>query len=641
MVNLKKLAKTWFSLMLFALMLFAVSQSALAANTSNGVEFTISPVKSSYELGETAQFNITLRNTNSHSVFVENLNLGLPDYMTSQILSQIPAKLAANETVTTNTSANFTFESTKTVTLNNQNIAVKILSSFDTIEPNSTFSAEIVKSNSKNLLSLSASKADGKAYNSLGGYAKIFVQIPDGWTADQMKSIITSPQSASIFEASAETIDGINYLTFKTNYFGANLPTGDLTKNSLLVIATLAAIALLICLIFIKKLRQALLSLALCFGLLASFSIFNKNNTLAADAPSTGNIFVFRDFNKSGFKNVEKTITNGITTSSYQDGKNWAFNESNSTDTTVADVFFVGPTIYTGADNLSITDEKNKAYIKGAVAIQRSIYGNSDYTPANLKRRFFAPHYRQCGFKGHLAANSAELLSVAFSDVKDAFEFYMANYNNGRPIILAGFSQGSDMCIRLLKECFNTDARKKQLVACYAIGWHYSSDDVTACGFNAATGANDTGVVISFNSEEDGKTVANSHMVPSTVQNKTLCINPLNWSTAKGSANKVESKDESVFFNATTGALLTLPSGTDTSISAYIDENRNTLKVKTNVLNTKIATQAGTKTIKELCGGIFDVFTDGVLHLYDYQFFYKKLLENASVRLAAYLAKLK
>ena len=35
-------------------------------------------------------------------------------------------------------------------------------------------------------------------------------------------------------------------------------------------------------------------------------------------------------------------------------------------------------------------------------------------------------------------------LALAYQDVSDAFKYYLENENNGRPIILAGFSQGSD-----------------------------------------------------------------------------------------------------------------------------------------------------------------------------------------------------
>jgi hypothetical protein len=36
--------------------------------------------------------------------------------------------------------------------------------------------------------------------------------------------------------------------------------------------------------------------------------------------------------------------------------------------------------------------------------------------------------------------------------VKDAFEYYLKNYNNGRPIIIAGHSQGSGHGARILKD---------------------------------------------------------------------------------------------------------------------------------------------------------------------------------------------
>ena len=35
---------------------------------------------------------------------------------------------------------------------------------------------------------------------------------------------------------------------------------------------------------------------------------------------------------------------------------------------------------------------------------------------------------------------------------------------------------------------------------------------------------------------------------------------------------------------------------------------------------------------------VLPIFSDGVYHLYDYQFFYRNLQENVAVRTAAYLA---
>ena len=73
--------------------------------------------------------------------------------------------------------------------------------------------------------------------------------------------------------------------------------------------------------------------------------------------------------------------------------------------------------------------------------------------------RFFAPYYRQAGLNAYeLSAEEREpYLDSAYEDVKDAFLYYLENYNDGRPIILAGFSQGANLSIRLLKDCFDEE----------------------------------------------------------------------------------------------------------------------------------------------------------------------------------------
>ena len=44
-----------------------------------------------------------------------------------------------------------------------------------------------------------------------------------------------------------------------------------------------------------------------------------------------------------------------------------------------------------------------------------------------------------------------KLAAFAADDVNDAFQYYMAHYNHGRPFFLMGHSQGSQMLIELLK----------------------------------------------------------------------------------------------------------------------------------------------------------------------------------------------
>jgi hypothetical protein len=55
--------------------------------------------------------------------------------------------------------------------------------------------------------------------------------------------------------------------------------------------------------------------------------------------------------------------------------------------------------------------------------------------------RLHAPHYRQATLytffdKEHPASKPA--IDMAYSDVKAAFQYYLAHYNHGRPFILAG-----------------------------------------------------------------------------------------------------------------------------------------------------------------------------------------------------------
>ena len=58
------------------------------------------------------------------------------------------------------------------------------------------------------------------------------------------------------------------------------------------------------------------------------------------------------------------------------------------------------------------------------------------------------------------------------------------------------------MSIRLLKDCFAREEVNDLLVACYAIGWRITEEELEKYPhLRFATGETDTGVIISFNSE--------------------------------------------------------------------------------------------------------------------------------------------
>lgn len=306
----------------------------------------------------------------------------------------------------------------------------------------------------------------------------------------------------------------------------------------------------------------------------------------------------------SGNKETSEETTDSI----YAEAENWAYTEENGKK---ADVFFLCPAVYMGGDNMSLTDEETKASFLGAINMEKGIYDD--------EADFYAPYYSQMGLAGYELekAEWEEYLGVAFEEVCDAFEYYMENYNEGSPIILAGFSEGADMCIRLLKKYFGDQELREQLVACYAIGWALTQEEVDEYDWiNAAQGEEDTGVVIAFNSEAEE--ITDSLFVREG--ETTLSINPLNWRTDSEMADR--SLNKGACFTNYGGEI---ESEVPNLTGAYIDSERGTLKV----LDV---------TSEDYPAVLYNIFVDGVYHLYDYQFFYRNLEENVQVRLAAYLA---
>ena len=294
----------------------------------------------------------------------------------------------------------------------------------------------------------------------------------------------------------------------------------------------------------------------------------------------------------------------------YSDAANWAYLETENTDKT-ADVFFICPSVYGGSDdacNMSLSDADTKESFVGAINMEKGIY--------DADSRFFAPYYRQIGLNVYdmPEADREPYLETAYADVRDAFLYYMDNYNEGRPIVLAGFSQGADMCLRLMKDLFDDEALTDQLVACYAIGWRITEEDVAEYPqLKMAAGESDTGVIVSFNSEAED--ITDSLVIPEGT--KTFAINPLNWKTDSTPADK----------SLNLGACFTDYSGEITSeipelTGAYIDETRGALKVPD-------------VSPEDYPAGL-SIFTDGVYHLYDYQFFYRNLQDNVQTRILTF-----
>lgn len=101
-------------------------------------------------------------------------------------------------------------------------------------------------------------------------------------------------------------------------------------------------------------------------------------------------------------------------------------------------------------------------------------------------------------------------------DVFAAFKYYLKHYNHGRPYILVGHSQGSDVLRYLLSDYMKTHPRVySRMVAAYIVGQsitpRYLADNPH---LKFARGAGDTGVIVSWNTEAPGFDGTNPVLLP-------------------------------------------------------------------------------------------------------------------------------
>ncbi len=188
-----------------------------------------------------------------------------------------------------------------------------------------------------------------------------------------------------------------------------------------------------------------------------------------------------------------------------------------------ADVFFIHPTTLNGGDvwNADLADsDLNLNTDLYPIRHQASIF--------NEAGKVYAPRYRQMclgGFFTDDTASEHRALDLAYADVKASFEYYLAHYNAGRPIIIASHSQGSFHALRLLSEFFDGKPLQQQLVAAYVVGWPFKADrfaHIPVC-----TEPSQTGCVVGWCTWLEGAEPDNLH----TFYQNAVVVNPISWKT--------------------------------------------------------------------------------------------------------------
>lgn len=273
---------------------------------------------------------------------------------------------------------------------------------------------------------------------------------------------------------------------------------------------------------------------------------------------------------------------------------------------TIADIFFIHPTSYLDplkpfGQNAPVDNEAlNFKTDKSSILYQASIF--------NKAGRVFAPRYRQAHISSYFPITEKDTLiaiqsfDTAYADVKQAFEFYLTYYNNGRPIIIASHSQGTTHAKRLLKDFFDNTPLQPKLIVAYLVGMpveYKYFNTLKPCSTPQQT-----------NCYCSWRTFKNGYL-PDYISNEkdsVIVSNPLTWDTNKPKATRFDNK----------GSIL-----------------KNFNKIVTSCVDANVAGNVLWTIKPRFFGNIF--LTTKNYHIADYNFYYLSIQENALLRIKYYL----
>jgi len=329
----------------------------------------------------------------------------------------------------------------------------------------------------------------------------------------------------------------------------------------------------------------------LCFLALISCANSNSSQTELPDVVK----------NTSGHEQWETPVD-------YSEVNNWLNIPEITKD---VDLVYFYPTCYSPSSpsDLDLGSIDNAGMRSGAAAVfrqQASVFEED----CNL----FAPFYRQLSGTYALTLsdedNGTLFQYAASKDASDALDYYFEYFNQDRPFILAGHSQGSETLLYLLTGYFkNHPEYYKRMIAAYVIGYSVTSDVLSKNPhLKFATGASDTGVIVSWNTEGPG----NSGQHNAVLLSNAVSINPLNW---KLDATKAEvSENLGSFSDGQLGAGIG---------DAQIDLARGSV-ICTSVNPAKYSIPMPA------------IFGPECYHGWDYSFYYANIRANAKQRIAAF-----
>ena len=198
-----------------------------------------------------------------------------------------------------------------------------------------------------------------------------------------------------------------------------------------------------------------------------------------------------------------------------------------------ADVFYIYPTLLTNKNNdswnASVNDSSHNLTVRNiAIRFQASAWASAG--------KIYSPYYRQVHYRSffepHKSSGGMDAGVIAYDDIKKAFQFYLKNFNEGRPIIIVGHSQGAYHCISLLKEFFDGKELQNQLVAAYLPGSHINDDEFNTI-YPLKTPEGVKGYLSWNTFRKNRKPRKNKHPAFYAWKKRQFVTNPISWDESK------------------------------------------------------------------------------------------------------------
>ena len=284
------------------------------------------------------------------------------------------------------------------------------------------------------------------------------------------------------------------------------------------------------------------------------------------------------------------------------------------------DTFYIYSTVYFGAnegdpDYATLDNAEMLEGLEVEYAIKTSAFEDST--------NVFVPLYRQAGMKieadAWLKTGTLDepLVGMPYGDVAAALDYYFENCNGGRPFVIAAHSQGSAILRLVLKNYFKEHSDYyERMVAAYAIGYSITKGDLEENPhMKFATGEDDAGVIISWNTEGPKNTEQNSTNL--VLLPDAISINPLNWKLDDAYAPASENLGSLVANEETWSTEIR-----DIGADAQVNTERGVVVTNADAVPNEMQEFAGPQSY----------------HQDDYSIFFNNIKDNVAKRIATYKA---